>query len=598
MNRREFIRTAALAGLTTAITGHSSAEEGPSKKPNVILIMTDDQGYGDLGCHGHPWLKTPHLDKLHAEGVRLTDYHVSPMCAPTRAALMTGRHCRHVGFRSNRIPGSLISRETPTMANVFAANGYRTGIFGKWHLGNFYPHRAIDRGFQEAVVHGYGAISTVGDVFGNRCFDDRYWHNGKKTQYKGFCTDVWFNEATRFIKQSRASGKPFFCYIPTNIPHGPHFAPEEYVKTFEGKPHPNLFAALAHFDGCVGRMLAMLKANGLAANTIFIFCTDNGASKASRIYNAGMAGHKGSSLEGGHRVPCFIHWPAGKLTGGRDINQLSAHLDIMPTLVDLCRLKAPENYQTDGMSLKPVLDGAVKDLGERVLVESLNGVVMTKRWRLMHHPKFRKNPKFDSMLLYDMSVDPAQKKDVAKAHPEVVKRLNAALEAVNAKNDTRQERFIIGSDKHNPVEFNPSSWSERVMVWQTGIRKRCIPRVVPIFAEAEVPGVYRFRLRRWPEEVNQPIRGSAELTVPDGFEGKTTKEKGKALPIVKARLKVADFDKTIAVTDDMVQATFTVPLKKGNCDIHAQFIADDGKKYGAYFLYVTRESPVQKRTTP
>ena len=167
MNRRQFMKTTAVAGLVMAMTGSLLATEGSSKKPNVIQIMTDVQGYGDLSCHGHPWLKTPNLDKLHAEGVRLTDYHASPLCAPTRAALMTGRHCRNVGFRSNKIPGSLISRAAPTLPSVFAANGYRTGIFGKWHLGDFYPHRAIDRGFQEAVVHGYGAISTVGDVWGN-----------------------------------------------------------------------------------------------------------------------------------------------------------------------------------------------------------------------------------------------------------------------------------------------------------------------------------------------------------------------------------------------------------------------------------------------
>ena len=576
------------AALTLIAFAALSMQAAP--KPNVVLIMTDDQGYGDLSCHGHPWLKTPNLDKLHAEGVRLTDYHVSPVCGPTRATLMTGRYCRNVGFRTNGVPGNLISRGTPTMANVFAKNGYRTGIFGKWHLGDFYPHRAMDRGFQETVVHGGGAITTVGDVWGNDYFNDRYFHNGKKTRYKGFCTDVFFEEATRFIKQSKTSGKPFFCYIPTNIPHGPHFAPEEYVKMFEGKPHPRLFAAIVHFDKCVGEMRAMLKKNGLAENTIFIYSTDNGSprSYAGGIYNAGMQGGKGSSYEGGHRVPCFIHWPAGKLTGGRDVKQLSAHLDILPTLVDLCRLQTPKNYKTDGISLKPALDGVANDLGDRVLVESYNGIVMTKRWRLMRHPRFKKNPEFDSQLLYDLSVDPAQKKDLARTHPEVVSRLNAVLEEVNAKNDTQQDRFIIRSDNRNPIEFSPSSWSERVSVWQRGIRNGT-PGAVPIFAEVEAPGTYRFSLRRWPEEMNEPIRAAAGLTVPDGFTGASKREKGKALPIVKARLKVAGFDKTIEVTDDMSEATFTVPLKKGACDVHAQFIGDDGKAYGAYFLYVKRE---------
>ena len=559
-------------------------------KPNVILIMTDDQGYGDLSCHGHPFLKTPNLDQLHAEGVRLTNYHASPLCGPTRATLMTGRYCRNVAFHTNPPPSDLISRETLTIANVFAANGYRTGIFGKWHLGDYYPHRAIDRGFQEAVVHGGGAITTVGDVWGNDYFDDRYFHNGKKTQYKGFCTDVFFQEATRFIKQSKTSGKPFFCYIPTNIPHGPHFAPAEYIKMFEGKPHPRLFAAIAHFDKCVGEMRAMLADSGLAENTIFIYCTDNGAprSYAGGVYNAGMTGGKGSSYEGGHRVPCFIHWPAGKLTGGRDVKQLSAHLDVLPTLVDLCRLQTPKNYKADGISLKPVLDGMVKNIGPRVLVESFNGIVMTKRWRHMRHPRFKKDPTFDSRLLYDMSIDPAQKNDVAKEHLEVVARLNVALERVNAENDNRQQRYVIGSDKQNPIEFTPSSWSERISVWQRGIRAGQ-PGAVPIFAEVEASGAYRFSLRRWPKEMDAPIRSAPELTVPDGFEGKTKTERGRALPIVKARLKVPGFDKSVEVTDDMTEAVFTVNLKKGDCDILAQFIADDGKEYGAYFLSVERK---------
>ena len=559
-------------------------------KPNVILIMTDDQGYGDLSCHGHPFLKTPNLDQLHAEGVRLTNYHASPLCGPTRATLMTGRYCRNVAFHTNPPPSDLISRETLTIANVFAANGYRTGIFGKWHLGDYYPHRAIDRGFQEAVVHGGGAITTVGDVWGNDYFDDRYFHNGKKVQYKGFCTDVFFQEATRFIKQSKTSGKPFFCYIPTNIPHGPHFAPAEYIKMFEGKPHPRLFAAIAHFDKCVGEMRAMLADSGLAENTIFIYCTDNGAprSYAGGVYNAGMTGGKGSSYEGGHRVPCFIHWPAGKLTGGRDVKQLSAHLDVLPTLVDLCRLQTPKNYKADGISLKPALDGMVKNIGPRVLVESFNGIVMTKRWRHMRHPRFKKDPTFDSRLLYDMSIDPAQKNDVAKEHLEVVARLNVALERVNAENDNRQQRYVIGSDKQNPIEFTPSSWSERISVWQRGIRAGQ-PGAVLIFAEVEAPGAYRFSLRRWPKEMDAPIRSAPELTVPDGFEGKTKTERGRALPIVKARLKVSGFDKSVEVTDDMTEAVFTVNLKKGDCDILAQFIADDGKEYGAYFLSVERK---------
>ena len=587
---KKIIPLLTLACLASAIAQAQQSPDGP--RPNVILIMTDDQGYGDLSCHGHPFLKTPQLDQLHAESIRLTNYHASPLCGPTRATLLTGRHCRTVAFRTNPPPGNLISRETPTIADIFGAHGYRTGIFGKWHLGDYYPHRAVDRGFQESVVHGGGAITTVGDIWGNDYFDDRYFHNAKKTRFKGFCTDVFFEQATRFILESSAAGKPFFCYLPTNIPHGPHFAPEEYIKQFEGKPHPRLFAALSHFDKCVGNMRDMLKQKGLAQNTIFIYCTDNGSprSYSGGVYNAGMQGGKGSSYEGGHRVPCFIYWPAGKLSGGRDVTQLSAHLDILPTLADLCKLPPMEDVRLDGLSLKPVLDGSVPHLEDRILVESFNGIVMTERWRHLPHPRFRKDPSFRSRLLYDMPADFKQEKDVAKAHPELIARFSAVLEKVNRQNDLQQQRYIIGSNKQNPIEFTPSSWSKRIAVWQKGLRNGT-PGAVPIFAQVETSGTYRFSLRRWPAEINEPIRSGPKLTVPNGFAGKTKTERGQALPIVKARLTVADFDKTIEVTEAMTEAVFTLPLQEGNCDILAQFIASDRQQYGAYFLTVERLDP-------
>ncbi|MDG2186546.1 MAG: sulfatase-like hydrolase/transferase [Mariniblastus sp.] len=561
-----------------------AAAHGPARKtgnpsrPNVILIMTDDQGYGDMSCHGHPWLKTPNLDKLHAESVRLTDYHASPLCSPTRASLLTGRHCRHVGLSGTNNGNNLIAREAATIAHVFAANGYRTGVFGKWHLGDLYPYRPNEKGFLEAIVHGDGAVTTVSDGWGNDYFDDIYWHNGKKTKYKGFCTDVWFDNATSFIKQSKAAKKPFFCYIPTNICHGPLFAPKKHTDMYKGKPHPACFGALAHFDERVGKLRTMLQENGLAENTIFIFCTDNGSHYGWQIFNAGMRAGKGSPYDGGHRVPFFIHWPKGKLNGGRDVTQLSAHMDVLPTLIDLCKLQTPANYKTDGLSLKSVLEGKVDNLGDRVLVESFRGVVMTKQWRLVNRKE-----------LYDIQADPGQKKNIAATHPDVVKHLNAELVKVNKKNDTRWQKFIIGSQKQQITEFTPDSWSvHKIGYWQMDILNG-VPRTAPIFAEADQAGTYEFSLRRWPEEENKPIRSAIKMTLSSGGGDGVITKAGKALPIVKARLKVAGFDKTIEVTDDMNEAVFRVPLKKGDCDIHAQFIGDDGKEYGAYFLYVERE---------
>ena len=565
------------------------------KRPNVVLIMTDDQGYGDLACHGHPFVKTPNLDKLHGDSVRLTNYHVSPVCSPTRAALMTGRHSQHVGVSGTGGRQHLIIRGIPIAAEIFSDNGYRTGAFGKWHLGSVYPYRPNDRGFQETLVHGAGAISTIGDIWGNDYFDDSYWHNGKKEQFKGYCTDVWFDHAKRFIKESKDAGKPFFCYIPTNIVHGPHYAPRKYIDMYEGKPEDRpLFAAITHFDRRVGELRDFLDKQGIAENTIFIFTTDNGGTR-TRIYDAGMKGSKGSGYEGGHRVPFFIHCPKEELSGGRDVDQLSAHLDVLPTLIDLCGLRTPPGYKPNGLSLKPVLDGTRDRLDDRILIESHRGVVMTKRWRLVT-PKIRrvrKTPKKPAAAatseLYDIQKDPGQERDLADAHPEIVAQLSAELDRVNQRNADADQRFVIGSDRHNPIAFTPDHWYDRKGLgwWQSGIITGG-GAPASILVEADRDGIYEFRLRRWPEAVDQPISFAAKVRVPSNAYGGTKMVLGKALPVVKATLTVADFDKTIEVTANMAEAMFTVPLKKGKLDIYSEFLDNDGNGFGVHYLYVKR----------
>jgi len=556
--------------------------------------MTDDQGYGDLACHGHPFIKTPNLDKLHGNSVRLTNYHASPLCSPTRAALMTGRHCRHVGVSGTGGSQQLITRGIPIAAEIFADNGYSTGAFGKWHLGSVYPYRPNDRGFQETLVHGAGAISTIGDIWGNDYFDDTYWHNGKKEQFKGYCTDVWFDHAKRFIKESKDAGKPFFCYIPTNIVHGPHHAPKQFIDMYEGKPgDPPFFGAITHFDRCVGELRDFLQKQDIAENTIFIFTTDNGGTR-TRVFNAGMKGSKGSAYEGGHRVPFFIHWPREELTGGRDVDQLSAHIDVLPTLVDLCGLRTKPSHKTDGLSLKPVLDGTRDHLADRILVESHRGVVMTKRWRLVtpnSKRRARKNAKGPlTSELYDIQKDPGQEQNLANAHPEVVAQLIAELERVNQRNAEPDHRYVIGSDRHNPIEFTPDHWHDRKGLgwWQSGIIAGS-GAPASILAEVDRDGAYEFRLRRWPEAVDRPISSAAEVRVPANAYGGTKMAPGKALSVVKARLQVADIDKTIDVTDNMLEAKFTVPLKKGKYDIYTEFLDEGGNGCGVYYLYVTRK---------
>jgi arylsulfatase A-like enzyme len=231
----------AAAGWTLGRAAPSAAWRWTSprnqgKPPNVVLVVTDDQGYGDLGCHGNPILRTPNLDALYRQSVRLTDFHVGPTCAPTRASLMTGRYCNRTGVWHTIMGRSLLRRDEVTMADVFAAGGYRTGIFGKWHLGDNYPFRPQDRGFHEVLVHGGGGVGQTPDTWGNDYFDDTYLHNGTPEKFSGYCTDVWFDGAMRFIEANR--DRPFFAYLATNAPHSPYNVSERYSRPLQGQGRP------------------------------------------------------------------------------------------------------------------------------------------------------------------------------------------------------------------------------------------------------------------------------------------------------------------------------------------------------------------------
>ncbi|MGB2821551.1 MAG: arylsulfatase, partial [Phycisphaerae bacterium] len=284
----------------------------PGGKPNVVLVITDDQGYGDLGCHGNEVIRTPNIDRLHGESVRLTNFHVGPTCAPTRAGLMTGRYCNCTGVWHTIAGRSLIRRDEVTMADVFAAGGYRTGIFGKWHLGDNYPFRPQDRGFQDVLVHGGGGVSQTPDYWGNDYFDDTYFRSGVPESCTGYCTDVWFDEAMKFIEAGR--DRPFFCYLPTNAPHGPYNVADSYSRPYRGlipDQRANFYGMITNIDDNVGRLRAKLAELGIEENTILIWMTDNGTSAGCSLdenefvregFNAGMRGMKGSAYDGGHRT--------------------------------------------------------------------------------------------------------------------------------------------------------------------------------------------------------------------------------------------------------------------------------------------------------
>jgi arylsulfatase A-like enzyme len=570
----------AITALTWFGCEHADAQ-GSRSKPNVILIMTDDQGYGDLACLGNPWIDSPNLDNLYAESIRLTDFHVSPMCSPTRAALLTGRHCRHVGVRQTNNCTNLIASDVPTMADVFAQNGYRTGMFGKWHLGETYPYRPHDRGFHEAVYHGNGAIGTTGDVWGNDYFDDVYHHNGEPKKYSGYCTDVFFQEASRFIRENHERGAPFFCYLAPNVVHGPMLVADEYFLRYRDAKGvfsvktAKMYGMVANLDENMGRLMRLLESESLARDTILIFMTDNGTAAGAALdkqgfvkagYNAGMRGKKTSSYDGGHRVPCFVRWPGGGLGGGKDVSELTAHLDVLPTLMELCGLQYSSELHGDGVSLRPLLEGKGEKWPDRTIVESFNKVVMTKRWRLVHNTE-----------LYDVIADPEQRHDVAQQHPEVVQRLQAAL-AENARGeDTRQQRIVLGSDQAPKVSLTIEQWLDEDRTYRTFrtaliLHGELFESTVPV--EIAVDGRYRITLRRWPEQVKTPICGA--------IKG------GRALKITQAGVELGSYSETEAVNEQMQSVSFTTDLAAGDVDLRAWFITEEQQRLGAYFVDVER----------
>ncbi|MBI3854861.1 MAG: arylsulfatase, partial [Planctomycetes bacterium] len=350
------MRQAAL--LAVLFCGCQTVPAAAPRRPNVIIVLTDDQGYGDLGCHGNPVLKTPNLDRLHAESIRLSDFHAAPMCTPTRGQLLTGLDCLANGAMNVSSGRTLLRRELLTMANHFASGGYRTGVFGKWHLGENYPYRPQDRGFQEALYYPSSHISSAPDYWNNCYFDDTYRRNGRLEKVKGYCTDVFFGEAMAWMKGCASRKQPFLAYVPLAAAHGPLFVPQKYRDLYPDQPRnvASFFGMIANIDENMAKLEGMLRETGLREDTILLFMTDNGGTNGVSVYNAGMRGKKIDLYDGGHRVPCFIRWPAGGLRPPGDIADLTVVQDILPTLLDLCGVKA-NLAGASGVSLAPLLRG-------------------------------------------------------------------------------------------------------------------------------------------------------------------------------------------------------------------------------------------------
>ncbi len=567
-------------------------------QPNVVFVMTDDQGYGDLSATGNPVLKTPAIDQLHAQSTRFTDYHVSPTCSPTRGALLSGHYTNRAGPWHTIMGRSMLRLNAITMGNVFESNGYATGMFGKWHLGDAYPYRAEDRGFQDVVRHAGGGVGQTPDYWDNSYFNDTYFRDGQPEKFEGYCTDVFFREAKRFINESIDAKKPFFAYITPNAPHGPFHCPQKYWDLYKNKgltEQQEIFFGMIHnIDDNVGALRKLLKDRGVADNTIFIFTTDNGSASGDQVFNAGMRGKKGSAYDGGHRVPFFLHWPAGNLNKGRDIDVLSAHIDVLPTLMDLCGLNIPMDYSFDGRSLSPLIYGNPTPWVERTIITDSQRVIdpikwkdsatMTQRWRLV-----------DGKELYDIKADPSQSHDVAQKHPELVASLRNEYEkwwASISPGFAKEERLVIGSDAQNPVVLNAHDWitTAPVSPWNQGHIRRGEKIDGYWSVEVAQSGTYDVELRRWPLGVAAPINGELKPGAPViGLEAYRS-PLGRSIGAKTAILYVGDFyeEKKVGAADEGIH--FTLELKEGPTKFRASFKTGPAHEdtIGAYYAVVKR----------
>ncbi len=465
--------------------------------PNVILIITDDQGYGDLSFNGNPNIITPALDNFAAESVRFNNFYVSPVCAPTRSSLMTGRYSLRTGVRDTYNGGAIMASSEVTIAEMLKQANFTTGIFGKWHLGDNYPSRPSDQGFDESLIHLAGGMGQVGDFTNyfkkdTSYFDPILWHNNEQKPYKGYCSDIFTENAIEFIEKNK--NNPFFCYLSFNAPHNPLQVPDEYYQTYktldptdgiDPELIPNekisektkdntrkVYAMVTNIDDNLKKLFNKVDELGIKDNTIVIFMTDNGPQHAR--YVAGMKGRKSSVYNGGIRVPFFLRFPA-MFSGNQEVNQITAHIDLLPTLSKLCNVEMPRDRKIDGRSFIPSINS--EKLPERSFFsywtrkypELYNNIALQRgQFKLIGKTDY--NSPIENFELYDTYNDPFEKNNLVTQKKSIALSLKKEmhqtfLELVNSENLINPPRIMLGSDFENPVYLNRNDAGGQRAVW-------------------------------------------------------------------------------------------------------------------------------------
>jgi arylsulfatase len=573
------------------------------KRPNVIIVLSDDQGYGDFSCNGNPVLQTPALDQLAQEAIQFSDFHVSPYCTPTRGQLLSGMDALHNKAATVGAGRNTMRHDIQTMPEIFRQNGYRTGIFGKWHLGDNYPDRPMDRGFEKAVwIRGWGLLSE--SEYDNDYYRTRYMDGNQTIQSEKYCTDLWFDEAMKWMGEISDQNKPFFVYLPTNAPHGPFHAPKEDYNFYKNKVSDSatagFFGMLRNIDNNMARLNQWLIDRRLKENTIIIYMNDNGGTGGVNVYNAGMRGKKGEVYEGGHRAVCFFRWPAGKLGTGRTITAATQVQDLLPTFIDLLKFKSPvQTKPFDGVSLVPLLKqkGALKD---RMFVVQYGGsshpekyfsCVAWNQWRLVGNNE-----------LYNIRSDPAQQHNIAKEHPEKLQQMLAVYNKWWDANEKEMDQFVpivIGAPQQSSVVLTADFWANGDYVntqWKVA-QVQGPPAGGTWHIKVEQEGWYKAELSRWPFHLNQALNTAGITQAVGGTPLRT----GKSLPVEEGCLSVNERTPVTAVKKN-AQATLiemTVKLSAKDNTLRAWFRDGKGKDLcGSYYLRltpITDESLLQSR---
>jgi len=486
------IITFPVACLFTASLSSADATE----RPNVIVIMSDDQGGGDYGFIGNDVIRTPELDAMHQLSGYLSKFYVSPVCAPTRASLMTGRYNYRTRCIDTYVGRAMMDTDEVTMAEFLRDAGYRTGIYGKWHMGDNYPLRAMDQGFQDSLIHRGGGIGQPSDPLGaeGKYTDPTLIRNGKEVPMKGYCTDIYFDAAMEFIANSAMNGDRFFSYIATNAPHGPfHDVPQKLYNEYrkvdftpilvsklrpqrlkaESDKLARIAAMITNIDENVGRLFNKLETLGIRENTIVVYLNDNGPNSMRFVGN--MRGMKSHVDDGGIRSPLLFHWPA-KVPARRTSDALCAHIDLLPTILDACDVKVPAGHKLDGRSFLPLLTDNHADWPTRqIVLQTHRGnepqkyhhfTIHEHPWKLVHPTGFGKESFSGepNLQLYNLNKDPRQQHDVASKHPEVFQRLKNGYESwFQDVSSTRPDnyappRIVIGTEHERRSVLTRQDW--------------------------------------------------------------------------------------------------------------------------------------------